>query len=290
MSKKLIYSVLQYKHSALLNEAINVGVLFYFPEDTKKLYFRYATPDRIRAIYTGFDLSYYNALLKLIKNSVEKCFSDVLARNLLEVDFQSFIDSYILRPDDSVLQFSHPFSGVHVWDTAQEAADRYTTLLLPQIKQDVIDIRKDDSFVTKKFKSYFNAPQKKKILKHISKPQSICISEKVFKFDLSWQNGSLNLIKPLSFDLVDGTAIFNKAAMQYGYLAWINDYLSANNCCVDFLVYEPQDKSLIPSFEESIRRIEDIDARKKIIRFNEIEEYAIKVENTLRILHPELID
>ena len=76
MSKKLIYSVLQYKHSALLNEAINVGVLFYFPEDTKKLYFRYATPDRIRAIYTGFDLSYYNALFKLIKNSVEKSIID----------------------------------------------------------------------------------------------------------------------------------------------------------------------------------------------------------------------
>ena len=62
MNKVLTYSILQYKHSLLLGEAINIGVLFYFPEENH-LEFAYGTSTRARAIYEDFDTTLFNSLI-----------------------------------------------------------------------------------------------------------------------------------------------------------------------------------------------------------------------------------
>jgi hypothetical protein len=50
MNKSIIYSILQYKHSLALGEILNVGILFYFPEE-KQFEFALGDASRLKAIY-----------------------------------------------------------------------------------------------------------------------------------------------------------------------------------------------------------------------------------------------
>ncbi|WP_071146281.1 DUF3037 domain-containing protein [Bacteroides ihuae] len=282
MNRQLLYSILQYKHSALLKEAVNVGVLFYFPDEIEKLHFHFSTPERVKAIYPDFDSRYFNALLRVIESNVEKYSTDLMADKLLQNDFEGFINSYILKYDDSALQFTSIYSAVNVWSNIQQVLANYTSLLLPltQSAESKL-IRHDDNFVIKKFKTCFISNNKKELFERINSPQIVRAEDFELKFDLSWQNGTLNLIKPLSLDLLDEQSIQRKTAQYCGYLGWMGRYLSAHNSRVDFLLSEPQDSSLHNTFERSISLLQRADANKKIVRLQEIEAYAEKVENAL---------
>lgn len=131
MNKQLIYSILQYKHSPVLREAINIGVLFYFPDETRKLYFHLTDAKRLRSIYEDFDNKYFNAALKIIHANIEKYSSQFFAQNPLSNNFRKFINENILKEDDTVLQFSDPFITLNVFQSPEKAIEEYTQLLLP---------------------------------------------------------------------------------------------------------------------------------------------------------------
>jgi hypothetical protein len=62
MSNYFTYSVLQYKHSLALGEILNVGILFYFPDDGC---FEFINGDgsRVKSVYPDFDNSLFNGYL-----------------------------------------------------------------------------------------------------------------------------------------------------------------------------------------------------------------------------------
>lgn len=91
--KIIIYSILQYKYSPILNEAVNIGVLFYFPDEEKKLYFIDSGTSRVKALYGDINKKYFNAILRLIKTNVNDKIINEAASNIS--DFEYFIDNYI---------------------------------------------------------------------------------------------------------------------------------------------------------------------------------------------------
>jgi len=131
MNKQLIYSILQYKHSPILREAINIGVLFYFPEETRKLYLNITDSTRLRSIYENFDNSYFNTSVKIIQSNVEKCSDDCFAQELLLKNFSKYINDYLLKEDDTALQFTDPFTTINVFSSPEKVIEEYTRLLLP---------------------------------------------------------------------------------------------------------------------------------------------------------------
>ena len=62
MKNVFAYSILQYRHSLALGEALNVGIVFAFPE-FKKYTFKYAHSHRLRLIYPGFTIRFYTTPL-----------------------------------------------------------------------------------------------------------------------------------------------------------------------------------------------------------------------------------
>lgn len=131
MNKLLYYSILQYKHSPILGESINVGILFFFPDGQTKLFFQMADSTRLRPIYDDFDTTYFNSILKIIQKNVqtfsEKSRTEGTTINTLD----AFIHKYLLKKDDTVLQFSKPFSVLNTFPTNETAVKEYTKLLLP---------------------------------------------------------------------------------------------------------------------------------------------------------------
>ena len=59
MNTQFEYSVLQYKHSPSLGEAINIGLLFSFPRENK-IHFVIGNTNRLKCVYPNFDTSIFN--------------------------------------------------------------------------------------------------------------------------------------------------------------------------------------------------------------------------------------
>jgi hypothetical protein len=132
MSNKIIYSVLQYKYSPILNEAVNIGVLFCFLDEEKKLYFVDSGTSRVKALYGDIDSKYFDAILKLIKTKSEDKAINETASTIS--DFEYFIDHYILKKDDSVFQFSKPYSVSNIYNDPNAAIKNFEEILLPTAK------------------------------------------------------------------------------------------------------------------------------------------------------------
>lgn len=281
MNKQLIYSILQYKHSPVLGEAINVGVLFYFPDEKRKLHFHITDATRIKPIYSDFDARYFNSILKLIRNNVEHYSDDIYAAKLLNDNFKDFIHTYLLKNDDSSLQFSELFSVINVYSDIQKAVNEFINLLLPlTLRKDVQIVKHNESFIIKKFKARLFA-KNKDLEEKVTKNYVVKTEEFSFKFEYAWQNGSLNLIHPLSFDLTDIQAIQRKTAEYCTYLTWLNNYTKINNGRIDLLLAKPQESNLLNAYNKSFKLLNSIDTNKQLIPFEQIDDYSDKAADYL---------
>jgi hypothetical protein len=281
MSKQIIYSILQYKHSPILREAINVGVLFYFPESSKKIHFHYTDHTRIKPIYQNIDTKYFQTILKIIQGNIEKYTQDIYAEALLTSNFKDFISVYILKNDDTVLQFSEAYYAVNSFSSNEKAVDAFINLLLPFSKKKETEVIKhDDHFIIKKVKTRLLL-QRPEIEKHLLKDLIIKTEDVSLKFDIAWKNGSTNLVHPISFDLQDEHAIQRKTAENCSYLNWLNNYTKLHNYRIDILFAEPQNEGLIEAYQKSVKLIENVDSNKKLVKFNEIDDYTDKAAKYL---------
>jgi hypothetical protein len=281
MNKQVIYSILQYKHSSVLEEAINVGVLFYFPSESKKLHFHFTDATRLKPIYADFDIKYFHTVLKAIQSNIEKYLYDIYAIEVLNTNFKEYIGLYLLKNDDTALQFSELHSAINVFSSAEKAVEAYTHLLLPlSEKKEAEIIKHDDKFIIKKVKTRLFS-YKPELEGHLQKDIEIKTDEVSLKFDLAWQNRSLNLIQPLSFDLQDKHAIQRKTAEYCSYLHWLNEYTKQNNCRIDILLAEPQNSNLQEAYHKSLQLIENVDSNKTLVLFNEIDAYTDKAAEYL---------
>lgn len=281
MNNQLIYSILQYKHSPVLREAINVGILFFFPEESKKVRFHFTDATRIRPIYKDFDVRYFHTILKIIQANIEKYADHIYATSLQASNFKKFINDYLLKEDDSALQFSDIQYAINTFSSTEKAVEAYTHLLLPLSDKKGHEITKrDEKVIIKKFKTRLLSI-KPELEGHLKKDVEISTEDVSLKFEFAWKNGSLNLVQPLSFDLQDKNAIQKKTAEFCSYLYWLRDYTQSNNCRIDLLLAEPQNTEFRESYHKSVKLLEKVETNKQIISFEEIENYA---ENAIKYL------
>src|SRR5688572_9077994 len=111
MNKNFTYSLLQYHHSLVLGEAINVGILFQFPEE-ERVEFVSGNATRLKAIYPDFDLTVYNYLIKSIERKLIETNNSIFTSVISKSDFKKFISSSILPEDATVLQFKDPTTAL----------------------------------------------------------------------------------------------------------------------------------------------------------------------------------
>lgn len=280
MNKQLIYSILQYKHSPVLGEAINVGVLFYFPDEKRKLHFHITDATRIKPIYRDFDTRYFNSILKLIKCNVTKYSGDIYADKLLNDNFKEFIHTYLLKNDDTALQFSELYYVLNVYSNPEKAIDEYTKLLLPLTLKQPQTLKYNETYIIRKFKTRLFG-YNEELGEKVKKNYVVKTDELSFKFDIAWQNGSLNLVHPLSFDLQDTQSIQRKTAEYCSYLSWLSKYTKENNCRIDLLLAKPQENNLLTTYNKSIKLLQSVESNKQVIQFEDIDDYTDKAAEYL---------
>jgi Protein of unknown function (DUF3037) len=158
MSNHIFYSILQYKHSIVAGEVLNVGVLFSFPKKNK-IKFVAGDLKRIKAIYPDFDTNLPVKINTSIKNKIIKLDSEtdsLFSKKVIytadtEDTLSEYIRKYILLEDSTSLQFSDPYTAVDVFDDPQKTIDEFSKILLPDhfFKKEIT--RHNEHYILRKF-------------------------------------------------------------------------------------------------------------------------------------------
>jgi len=272
MSKYFTYSVLQYKHSLALGEVLNVGILFYFPDEIS---FEFVNGDgsRVKSVYPDFDNSLFNGYLKTIQTKVRREID--LFRNSPSVpEFEVFIKNHILAEDAAGLIFREPVQVKNVFPDNRQAVEAYSHLLLPGIiVAKPIITRHNEQFILKEFSGYL-LRKNKDIEQKLVKNEIVGAGNFKVKFDLSWENKTKNYIKPISFDLNDDTTIANKSFQYAGLINALNNTNLSKKSRFDFLISAPREQGLQSSFQNALDILDSAKGNKKLITENLWEGYT----------------
>ncbi|TDW52660.1 hypothetical protein EV144_1011351 [Flavobacterium sp. 270] len=278
------YCLLKYKHSPFLEESLNIGVLIYF-YNSRRFVFKYSkTLNRIKSIYENVPEKTVKEYTKQIDITLKR-FKDTYD-NLFPLNDSSlkhFLSSTILPKDDSVLQFCN-----------------FRTDSLRGFTEEFIESILIDKLFVEDIKQYHYQPQEPKILsrlynnlkklgfdeyKHNNdrfREDYILTNEAgtEFKFDIAWQNGTLNLIKPISFDLKESRSIADKAHKNFGQFYDLQQEAINNKLRYDLIVGEPNDSRLYKEFEHAISLLDNL-PNVKIIHDSELELYSEKIVSAI---------
>lgn len=280
MTNYFTYSVLQYKHSLTLGESLNVGILFYFPEDN---IFHFANGDgyRAKAIYPDFDNSLFNGYLKAIQLKIKKHI-DIFNVKPNTNDFAKYIHNNILAEDAAGLIFREPVTVKNVFGDRNNIVNEYSKILLPGINiEKPISIKHNENYIIKKFSGYVFG-QDKALEAKFKKNETIKTDHINLKFDLTWHNNTYNYLKPINFDFSDDSSITNKAALYFGYISGLGEYAnSKNDVSFDFLITKPQESGLIRAYENALDFLNNAKAPKKLITEDLLESYSQNVISEL---------
>jgi hypothetical protein len=272
MSGKIQFSILRYRHSYIVGEIINIGILFLF--DDGEMIFHYPSKlERISKLYGNISTSFIKNSLASIKNrtnKVNKGQNNIVGN---EVSLKYIIEKYFLSQDAGALFFSDIKSGLCI--DRQATIEFYYNLYLSSYDKEV-DERKSERFIMDQFrnllKKRFDPTLEKKIkVERTLSDEKKGISE---KFDYGWKNEQFHLVTPISFDLKDEQNISNKSMKYFALFNVLKTQAIDNNLKFDLLITKPEDKSLIKNYVKAIDFIQDSGAPIDVIEEEEFKGYV----------------
>ena len=256
------YCILKYKHSPYLDESINVGVLIYF-EDTQRFVFKYSkTLNRIKSIYSNVPEKTIKEYIRQIDSYLKRYQKTDSFFVLNDLNLKAFLFNFVLPNDSTVLQFSN-----------------FKTESLRYFNEDFIENIIIEKVFIDDIKANINQQQEPKIIsklihnlkekglnnyrnktnRYIEEYELTSETGNIFKFDIAWQNGTLNLVKPIGFDLKEGISIANKAHKNFGQFYDLQGEAEKNNLSYDLILGKPTNRNLFKDFDHAVTLLQKID-------------------------------
>ncbi|HUB59624.1 MAG TPA: hypothetical protein VL978_02915 [Puia sp.] len=254
-------------------------MLFLFGVEDRA-FFIPGNPQRVKLAYPSFDPVIFQTIVKGIRHKLDTgptpniLFPDGRSRRELAFNF-------LLPEDSSAFQFSEPFEAVNPYGTPEIAVDEFSRLLLPEMEVKKEENRHNETFLLRRFTDQL-ANRNIAADFRLRKNHVVQIKGLKMNFELSWKNGIVHLIKPISFDLKGESDIQNKSAQYFGYLDLLTEHAKHNDLTFDLLVGKPQDEKLQSSYEDALYILDRAAAPKDIITEEKLPEYS---EKTAEILH-----
>lgn len=294
MKNNILYSILQYKHSLVLGEALNIGVIFSFPE-VNEVYFVAGDTKRVKSIYSSFDSGIFNIFTKSTKNTLfyrginsntNNLFGNILFVANTKESLKDYINNHILPEDSTSLQFTDIYTSVNNFESNEKAIVEICKNFLPSIDHKKELSKHNENYIQKKFLD--------SIIERKINPDHRFIKNKVIEykgiklgFELAWKNGITHLVKPISFDLQEGIAIQDKSVRYFGYLDLLSEYAKRSEYKFDLLLGKPQDESLITYYENAVEILDGASAPKELVLEENLLRYS---DSTAEVLHKKGIE
>lgn len=277
MNKPFHYSILRYRHSYLLQEEVNVGLLFFFDTEKRVEFLYPKSLQRISALYHDFSVTlikkYFRTFQRAAKQVQKEFSNDNVA--LFDSNLKSYINNYFLPDDASALYFTDLKTGNYnnIQETLIYYFDQFLSEYEPPKKKD----QKDERFILRKFSNIVDKlpEQKKDIIQKKVELTTDLLSE---IFEYAWKNGTTNLVTPVGFDLQHPEFIKNKACEWQGKLNTLADAARKKNYKFDIIVTHPNNnKDLLKAYKQGLKLIERGNANQEIFEESDIESYSQKI-------------
>lgn len=267
------YSVLKYRPSYFLGEEVNIGLLFLFKDDQKVTFIYPNKLARLTSFYPDVSLKTIRTYLKAFQQIAEK----------LEVATASTLDTSVLNhfllEDASNLYFSSIKNGAY--ETVEQTVAYYREAYFHVYESPKIAIRKDEKYLNDRFSQQLAKYPiaKKRFQKNITIENEL----QQTKFDFAWKNGSVNLIKSISFDLKEKEGIQSKSFRWFGELTKLAPKAAVENLKFDLLIAKPQSSQLFKTYDKAIDILEGIKAPKTIIEEDQLDRYTEKAVEVVQV-------
>lgn len=269
----IYFNLLKYIHSPFLGEEVNVGILLYFPEQ-ERMEFRFPESSRrLALLYPDFSARQLRAYQESFSKRVARTNAELKGAPSLD-HYVTFITRELLPADATVLQFGPLTKAVaHLADSAA-IADQYYDLYFGAVAAPVRSRRKDDSFLLTQFRRLL-ADTNPAAVKLVRRDVEVVAPKTSIRFDMAWQNGTLNHIKALSFDLANKTEINQKSVYCHGWLDLLADVAKKENYSFDLLVAPPSQRELYGEYDKALNILKDTTAPVRIIEEgDELSDYS----------------
>jgi hypothetical protein len=272
MSKQpYTYTVLRYVHDTGTGEFANVGVVLTSPSAGFADAILRPTYGRLSKMFPGMDGDHFRRVIRHLQSR----FDELSARIREEMDLgdrpANALDlaHRVIAADDSSFQWSPMGSGLseNLSETLETIYHRMVELYDEKAKSE----SRTDEDVWKAFRKGF---EEKRILSHL-RSKVISVADDEIVFEHAWKNHQWHCIEPVSFDLMQGKSIIDKAHNWLGRITSVKD--SSENFSVYFLVGEPQLEGSRKAFDQALNILHKTPLPHEIIRENEAEHFAAEM-------------
>lgn len=272
MSFEFQYSLLKYVHSQTLGEELNIGILFYFPEQNKVVFKYPSRLNRFKTLYNTFSESHFKKFLHSFEFKARELSEEILT--IKPDSLQSFLSKNFIVKDASSLIFSPAKKALSFSLDIENVVEEYFKIYFSAfINEHPLEIKHNENYVIHTYKDLL-LKSDKSIDKYLKKHYVLKSSNTIFKADLAWQNHTLNVVKAVGFDLKEGADIADKALLYNAKVNYLSEEAIKHKCRFDLIVSEPRNKALYSSYEEALRILNDIDAPKEIITEDKLKLYS----------------
>ncbi|PKK36536.1 hypothetical protein BWI96_11825 [Siphonobacter sp. SORGH_AS_0500] len=271
------YSLLQYNHSAVSGEILNVGILFIFPEHRKIIFRRLSKLTRLRNAYkSSFQEQLVKGYLKTFESKAREVSNkwNLFSEHIFKDSPDTFISKQFLNVDASSLQFSRTKVGITYNSDISSIANDYFNLYFGDWEEEESITVRDEDYIVRKYKNSFINVSYKNYIKE--EPKTIATDLTSIKIDISWQNGVEHLVKPLSFDLASNHSINDKAVLYNAKLNHLSEVAHKNRQHFDILVTKPSNINLLDEYEKSVDLLKKNDGIVTVVEEDELETYTQK--------------
>lgn len=276
MSNTLTYSLLRYRHSYLLQEEVNVGVLLYFHKDEQLRFLFPNSLQRISGLYPDFSTSLIKHYLKSFHETARKLENDFQKEPspLIERDLKSIINNAFLVRDATALYFTEPQLGSYknVEKTIRYYWDTYLSFYSKEEKRSV----KNEDYLIHRFEEEvqkYELDASQQIEKNVT-IESDLITE---IFPYGWQNGTKNLVTPIGLDLSSDHRLEKKALLWQAKLHTISIIEEIENYRFDLIISRPQQRELFSNYDRALKILDESGAPQKLVEEDEFAAYVEQI-------------
>ena len=268
------FSILRYSFDPLTQEFINVGIVLYSAA-TGFLQARVSTNyGRASKMFGHIDGVRYRTVLRHLQSELDKLSLEMDRGQLFGSSATLDLSlSQILPVDDSSLRFDKGGAGVS--DNLGKTCERIYRRYVSGSESGVPECRtREEVWRT------FRKPLEQLSLTNRLIPKKIEAQDYRYEFEHAWKNGVWNLYEPISFDLLDESAIREKANKWLGRAFSLRE--SPEPFTLALLLGAPQSSRLKDAFQHAENILNKIPGKKVLVREHEAEAFAKEFQSQLQ--------
>lgn len=209
------YQILRYIPDQVSGEFLNVGIVLFSPSERKLRYEFVNSSQRISAAFHGIEYSHIIKKIKIFQKELESFERKKVEKLKLEdISSVTYYSRFILKKDDSALQFSNVKNGM---DISIESAfmDLKNRLLYKWIIDNDNYYRSDDDVWRERYKKHFEQAGLTNQLVH----RTVKTRTDTLKFAQAYKNGVWNYFQPINLNLKKTDSIKNKVYKWKGIMS-----------------------------------------------------------------------